>query len=613
MNALETSTKSETDVLVVGAGPVGLTMACELLRRGIRCRIVDSSDAPSRTSKALTVQPRTLEVLQDMGIVEGFLEKGVRTNGASIYEGEKRLLRPDTRRLETPYPYVACLPQSDTERLLIGLLRELGGEVERSRELVGLGQRGERVSAFIRETGGGASTVEEIEAGWLVGCDGAHSFVRRTLGVPFEKDAYEEEFLLADVDVDWGRGHDQAHAWLHGDGVFLALPLPGSRRWRLISGFASERNEEAPRASVEVFRRLLADRTGDKTASISNPTWLSNYRYSRGMVPEYRRGRVFLMGDAAHIHSPVGGQGMNTGMQDAYNLAWKLALVAKNKAPDKLLDTYEEERLPVAKEVLRGTHVATNLLVSGNPVLRFVRGQALPRLLGSGLVPEDFVLDTLLEKVSELDVGYRKSSLSRSYNGLLWRGASPTNGGRAKPGVGGRTSFGAAPRAGDRAPYGRCLRYPSREETNLSREFEGTGFTLLLFAGPSRTREGYANLAGVARKVEESWDGDVETRVVVAGNDKPENLDWDGTVLLDARRELHGTYGAGMGALYLVRPDGYIGFRSQPVRGDQLLRYLGNLLPTAPVPSGTRQSGEAGARGGRPYARDDAGGDSVAR
>jgi hypothetical protein len=351
---------------------------------------------------------------------------------------------------------------------------------------------------------------------------------------------------------------------------------------------------------VELFERLMAERTGEARTRISNPTWLSNFRISRRMVTGYRRGHVFLAGDAAHIHSPFGGQGMNTGLQDAYNLGWKLALVIEGRASDSLLDTYEEERLPVAREVLKDTHASTSLLISKNPVLRFARDQVLIRLLNLG-----FVQGMILRENSQLKVNYRKSSLSKSYEGSLTDTKLLSKSGE-KPGIKDRLNFLTAPKAGDRAPQGRCLRYPSREETTLFREFEGTKFTLLLFDGPSRTAEGYANLTQIAQKVEELWGEDIKTYVVVAGYDGPEDLHRYGPVLLDAKRELHRTYGAGEETLYLIRPDGYVGFRSQPAREDLLLRYLGDLLHAA-------HAGKPGVRDEEPYTHKDPGKTSTAR
>jgi 2-polyprenyl-6-methoxyphenol hydroxylase-like FAD-dependent oxidoreductase len=559
-------------------------MACELLRHGIRCRVIDKSDAPSQTSKALGIQPRTLEVFEDMGIVEKMLAKGTKTTGLNIHVGEKRLLRLDTRHLKAPYPYVLALPQSGTEHFLIELLETLGGEVERSREFVDFREERDGTVAVVEHVRSGSRMAEEIQARWLVGCDGAHSRVRKTLGVPFEGSAYEEEFLLADVDLDWARSHDEAHAWLHQDGIFGVLPLPGSHQWRLVTETVLEDNE-APQVSLELFQQLMTERTGDTHTWISNPTWMSNFKISRRMVTGYRRGRVFLAGDAAHIHSPFGGQGMNTGIQDAYNLGWKLALVIKSEASPRLLDTYEEERLPVAKEVLKDTHASTSLVISRNPVLRLVRDHVLTRLLSLG-----FVQAMMLRENSQLKVNYRKSSLSESYESPLADTMLVVERGGEKPGVRDLLSFRSAPKAGDRAPQGHCVRYPSREETSLFREFRGTKFTLLLFGGLAQTAEGYANLVKIARRVEELAGEQVKTYLIVAGSNELEDLDWDGPVLLDAQRELHKIYGSRAETLYLIRPDGYVGFRSQPAREDRLLDYLGKLflLGDARTPQTTR-------------------------
>lgn len=565
--------KGKTEILIVGAGPTGLTMACELLRRGIPCRVIDKADAPAQTSRALGLLSRTLEVFQDMGIVEQVLARGLKVTGGNIYEGDKLILHLDLQDPRAPCPYALILPQSGTEQFLTELLHRLGGAVERSRELVDFRQERDTVVAFVRDAGGEAGVVEEIRASWLIGCDGAHSRVRKTLGLPFEGSTYEEEFLLADVDLDWSRSRDETHMWLHRDGPFGAFPLPGDRRWRLIAGIAAEEGEEVPQASLELFQRLLVKRTGDSRTTLGNPTWMSNFRIHRRIVTEYRQGRVFLAGDAAHIHSPLGGQGMNTGIQDAYNLAWKLALVIEGKAAPTLLDTYQEERLPVARRVLQATHTATNLLVSKNPALRFVRDHLLIQLLNLEVVQE-----VLLREASELSVNYRTSALSRSYEGTLSEKTLLPDRRDEKASLKDWLDFRAAPRAGDRAPQGRCQRYPSRSETSLFEEFRGTKSILLLFDGLAQTKEGYEDLVDIARRVEALLGEMVKSYIIVAGSDKPEFLDWDGPILLDPERELHTLYGAGAQSLYFIRPDGYIGFRSQPIEEEQLLDYLGKLF-----------------------------------
>jgi 2-polyprenyl-6-methoxyphenol hydroxylase-like FAD-dependent oxidoreductase len=565
--------KSETDVLIVGAGPTGLTMACELLRRGIPCRLIDKSDAPSQTSKALGIQSRTLEVFEDMGIISQVLIRGTRATAGNIYEGNNRLVHLDLQNLEAPYPYILMLPQSQTECVLIELLHALGGKVERSRELIDVQQQGDHVISLVAHINEGTETVEEINASWVIGCDGAHSKIRKALGLQFEGSTYEEEFLLADVDLNWSRTHDESHAWLHTDGLFAALPLPKCNQWRLFADVAPGQDGEIPQASVELFKRLMIERTGDTTTTISNPTWLSNFRIHRKLVSNYRCGQVFLAGDAAHIHSPFGGQGMNTGIQDAYNLAWKLALVINDEAPTALLDTYEEERWLVAKDVLANTHASTSLLITKNPALRFVRDR-----LVTWLASLDFVQQLSLKNASELNVNYRSSSLSQNYYGSLSSTRLLHNDRSETPSIKDRFNFHTAPKAGDRAPQGMCLRYPSSSKTSLFEQFKGTQMTLLLFDGLSQTAQGYEHLVNIASWVESYLGDKVRACIIVSNSDKPASLDTNGVVLLDPECELHQTYGAGAESLYLIRPDGYIGFRSQPVEKKPLLEYLNYLF-----------------------------------
>ena len=323
--------------------------------------------------------------------------------------------------------------------------------------------------------------------------------------------------------------------------------------------------ETAPLVSLELFQELFRERTGDSTTTVSNPTWMSNFTINRRMVDHYRVGRVFLAGDAAHVHSPFGAQGMNTGIQDAYNLGWKLALVIAGKVLERLLDTYEEERLPVAKQVLEQTDTNTRVLLSRNPVIEFLREHILTL---------DTVQDYLVKRSSQLFVNYRTSSLSQSQQGSLTQKTLLPDRQSERVSVADWLGFQAAPHPGDRAPDGPCINASSREETSLFREFRGTHFSLLLFDGLAHTHTGYANLVEIAHRVEDV----VKTHVIVSADDVPEELDWDGSVLLDASHALRKVYGADAESLYLVRPDGYVGFRSQPALTEPLLEYLGRLF-----------------------------------
>ncbi|MGZ3457793.1 MAG: FAD-dependent monooxygenase [Archangium sp.] len=563
------SRTSTTEVLVVGAGPTGLTLACELRRRGVRCRLLDKAEGPAPTSRALDLQPRTLELFELMGLSDRLLASGVLVKGINLYTDGKHLVRLDLEaEAKELLPRPLLVSQSTTERLLRERLRELGAEPEDSRELVELRQEAGEVLARVRGTGSRADEAEEeIHARWLVGCDGAHSRVRRALGLPLEGPPVREEVLLADVALDWERRRDEAHHWLHPEGLFSAFPLPGGRQWRLRVEVPPTRGTRVTEPSLELFQRLLMERTGDSRTVLRDPVWMARYRSSPRLVAAYRRGRVFLAGDAAHPLGAFGSQGLNTGLQDAFNLAWKLALVVTGAASPKLLDSYQEERRPVARQLLRTPSTGPRLLVADNALVRFVRKHVLAHVLA--LEP---VRQVLLQRLAEPDVHYRASSLSRSAEE---KGESDL---RA------RLDFHVAPRAGDRAPQGRCLR-PGGRRTSLFHELAVTAApTLLLFEG--RKRPGDASLLRTARSVREAYGERVRTYLVAAGAEVPPSLaGWEGPLLLDSQGELHERYGASAPCLYFLRPDGYIGFRGQPVAWEPLRRYLGALFrPPAEVP-----------------------------
>lgn len=549
------------DVLIVGAGPVGLAMACELLRHGVTCRIVDKAAAPVQTSRALGVQARTLEVFEAMGVIDAALAAGTKARGVTFHRGDEDILYislQHIREKESLYPFLLILPQSQTETILSQRVEELGGVVERSHELINIRQKEGGAIAQIQQTE--TNEVEEIRAKWLIGCDGASSQVRKILAMPFEGTTAPEEWLLADVDLDWQRTRETTHGWFTKDGVFAVFPLP-TGQWRLFAPAGKHTSD----VSLQVFQNLLEQYTGDTQTTVSNPTWMSKFKVNYRMVNHYRQGHVLLAGDAAHIHSPFGGQGMNIGIQDAYNLAWKLALVIQGKARESLLDTYQEERSPVARFILRGTQTATQgVLVTQNPGLRWVRDRLLIPLLRLNILQRK-----LAQEASELTVNYRRSSLSVSH---------------LDPSVDFRTrlDWWKAPQAGDRLLPGTCLHYPSNNPTTLFQAFQGTHSNLLLFAGLNSTD--YTPLVTLASTIQNTWGGLIKPHIVFASTEKPSELTWEGSLLLDPQSTLHTLYGAHNPALYFIRPDNHIAFRSQPIDEKALLTYLNTLFlhPTPP-------------------------------
>src|ERR1700691_579169 len=350
--------------LVAGAGPVGLTMAAELVRHGISCRIVDKAPARTELSKALVVWPRTLELLRIAGCAGDFLAAGRMIVSARLYAGRRMLANIGFESIDTPYPFSLFVPQSETERLLEEYLRKLGVRVERGVELASFTANVHGVNARLRRADGKNETVA---TDYLIGCDGAHSTVRHRLRLPFDGVSEQGIWLLADVKI---RNHPYPGELLlfwHGDGVLAIFPMKEGR-YRIIAdwGAAEPPPENATPALTQI--QDLIDRRGPRGLEAYDPAWLSFFRINERKVKDYRKGRVFLAGDAAHIHSPAGGQGMNTGMQDAFNLAWQLAAVLHGDAGDTLLDSYQADRMPVADRVITFTDRLTKAgTLSGIP------------------------------------------------------------------------------------------------------------------------------------------------------------------------------------------------------------------------------------------------------
>src|SRR5215213_3683339 len=402
-----TRSPHDSITLIVGAGPTGLTLAIELARRGVPFRIIDREAERTRSSRAIGTQARTVEVFRLMGIPETALEPAARPRALRFAERDRTLARIAFGD-GTPgaSPRLISMDESDTERMLEQRLEQLGGRVERRTQLLGFRVEGERVTATLQRP----DATSELETRFLVGADGAHSTVRHEAGIGFAGAAYPQRFLLADLDIDWELPHDEGHIWIGDNGLVAAIPLPGERRYRVIvplpPAYAAKeyQSEAAIATEAEIF---LAQRTGLPLRRVGDPIWASAFRIQRRQADRYRSGPVFLAGDAAHVHSPVGGQGMNTGIQDAFNLGWKLALAARDQAAPGLLDTYQAERHPIAQGVLRGTHLGTRLFLAQNPVMRAVRERAVPAIVG--ITP---VRRRILAAISQLAIGYRGSFLS---------------------------------------------------------------------------------------------------------------------------------------------------------------------------------------------------------
>jgi 2-polyprenyl-6-methoxyphenol hydroxylase-like FAD-dependent oxidoreductase len=422
------------NVLIIGAGPVGLTLAIELTRYGIPLRIVEKASQRTDKSKALVLWSRTLELLdRQPGGSASFIEAGFKATAVSFFAGHKQIGRVSMEAVDSPYPYALMIPQSDTERLLEERLRSLGVKVERCVEVTDISLRADGADSILSHSDGRRETAS---ADWLVGCDGAHSLVRHTTGATFTGETIDSDWMLADVHM---RGYPvpdtEATVYWHKDGVFVIFPIsPG--RYRLLADLPASAQVRPPVPTLEEVQTII-DRRGPPRMIAFDPIWLAGFRINGRKVSKYRWARAFLCGDAAHVHSPAGGQGMNTGMQDAFNLAWKLATVADGNAGEKLLDSYGVERSEVGDHVLADAQRLTVVGTMKNPL-----GQAIRNTVGHlmlGLAP---VRQAFADKMTEVVIGYPNSPL----NGPALSGG-PKPGMRMVP-VAGQTpaGFGATPR-----------------------------------------------------------------------------------------------------------------------------------------------------------------------
>jgi 2-polyprenyl-6-methoxyphenol hydroxylase-like FAD-dependent oxidoreductase len=539
----------EPDVLVVGAGPTGLTLAAQLHALGARVRIIDRNLDRAHESRALAVQPRTLEVLRGLGIAQTLVERGNDAARLQIHAGDRvvpvRLF--DVGLEDTAFPFLLFVSQAETEAVLNDHVVAHGLLVERGTELITFEQGESTVACTLRHEDG---STEGLQARYLVGCDGARSSVRHGARIPFEGAAYPQTFVLADLEVD-GLAKGAAHAFLGARGVLFFFPLATPASWRMLGIRPTDANEqgatERTQPSLDELQ-AIADAFTGRSVRLRDSVWMTYFRLHHRHAARYRAGRIFLVGDAAHVHSPAGGQGMNTGIQDAWNVGWKLALVAKGIAGDELLDTYEAERQPIGRFVLRFTDRATSIATSRSPIFRLLRTQVAPRLAPLVLrfsPGRAYGFRTL----SQLGIHYRRSPAVHEGEPALRRG----------------------PKAGDRLPDARVRR--DGQDAWLQEALAPPVFHILLCGPP------------------EAWNGDQLAKL-----NRPEGLvavhrlarEAAPGILHDVEGQAFARLGVERAAQYVVRPDGYIGYRcgNTDLRGVE--RYLARWLPGAGRESETR-------------------------
>lgn len=492
---------ADIDVLICGAGPTGLATAAEAARFGLRYRIIDKAASGAQYSQALVVQARTLEQFERYEIAQSAIERGRTLHRIRMYSDGKRLLEASFDEIPGRYPFVLFLPQTQTEQLLAEHVLAQGGRIERQVALQAFAERDDRVECDLVHAGG---STEHVTAAYLVGADGAHSTVRHLLGMPFEGRSVDFDFFLGDLRVQGDVPGDELSIHLH-HGNLVFIGRMDETHCRFIVALHDDPMLREP--TIEDFQSAI-DLCGIENVRVSDPRWMTAFHISERKTPAYSQGRVFLAGDATNIHSPVGGQGMNTGIQDAANLIWKLAAVHQRRARPALLDSYDAERKPISDALMGTTSVALRAATTSNWLLERVRDALLSRI-----ATFDAVQDRMRGAVSEIGINYRRSPIVRESGG-----ASPL-------------------RAGDRAPDCEVTDETGTPFRMFDLLKEPLHTVIAALPGPQAD---LPRLAAFLRRHRDVMQG---------------------SVLVDGDAEFRRQYAGEGGMLYAVRPDGYIGFR----------------------------------------------------
>jgi len=522
--------EQHTQVLIIGAGPTGLMMAAQLLRNGIQPIIIDSKQGITSHSNAIVVQARSLEIYRQLGIVDQVLSNGKPAQGLIFNQKGKQLATMpigEIGRGKTPYPYVFLYQQYKNERVLLDYLTQNCCPVYWDTSLKSIDQRADKVVATLVK---GNGEEYQLTTDWLIGADGAHSAVRKQLNIAFNGDTYPHYFYLADVELDTDPT-DYMNIHLSPNSFTGFFPLPEPNRYRIIGNIPPD--VEGKEITLDDVLRWLKEVTG-KEQQVTKCHWFTTYKLHHRIAEKFRSGRCFLVGDAAHIHSPVGGQGMNTGLQDAYNLAWKLAAVINKQINESVLDSYVDERMPVAKTLLKSTDRAFNIAMSGNPLVSFFKRWIMPRMLKM-MWSNATIKEKLFLIISQTGISYRESKLNL------------------------HLSQATKVKAGDRLPYLKVFDEKKQEETDLHAWCAKPGFTLIALGHIPETE-----LFALARWITQNYAQTLNFFYLPPSNKNREVFDAF-EVKADQRKTL------------IVRPDMHIGLMADVIDMSTIDNYMRNV------------------------------------
>jgi 2-polyprenyl-6-methoxyphenol hydroxylase-like FAD-dependent oxidoreductase len=564
-------TNLSADVLVVGGGPTGLAMTSELLRHGVTTTLIEARPARDQHSKAISISAASLQLFDHMGLIDDFLARGARVQDIVVHVEGRRFFRVDYGQLGrvagAPYPYLLSLPQPEAEEILEDHVGRRGGRLRRGLRLVGLRDDSDSVVAEIEDLEGRRS---QHAFRYVVGCDGSRSRVRQLLGIPFDGSVYDVSFIHGDFDLTWDGPRETVHYFASRQRFGLIIPMANRKHRVVVQVSGSDPGATHPAPGVADFEALLAE-TGVRGLRLAHPEWISHARLYHVLADSYGKGRVFLAGDACHLFSPIGGQGMNTGFGDAFNLAWKLAYVLRSLAPPDLLDSYQPERRPVAAALVASGDASTQLLLGregDRPDLLRLRADLSPRVANRRKWRDHFPV-----AFSGLAQSY---GASRFLLDDLGRGES---------------NAALTARAGHRAPdatFGKTGR------TRLHSLLRGRRHVLLLFAPASDNARELRRLTVLLIGLRGRLPGAVELVLVEPGAAASEpglsfgdlfgtapgnDLRW----IEDVTGDLRLRYGACPGALFLIRPDRYIEFSGSLLRWERLIDHLDQIYLASPL------------------------------